>query len=44
MGLDSNTALSHLRFSLGIGNSDEDVDYVLEVLPLLVRRLRDRPV
>ena len=29
-----------LRFSLGWGNTDEDVDRVIEVLPDIVARLR----
>ena len=30
-----------LRFTVGIDNSDEDVDYVLSVLPGIVQKLRD---
>jgi cysteine desulfurase len=41
MGLGTETVLSHLRFSLGRENTDDDVDYVLDVLPGLVRRLRE---
>jgi len=40
MGLDSTTARSTLRFSLGRGNTREDIDYVLELLPPLVERIR----
>ena len=41
MGLGAETVLSHLRFSLGRENTDEDVDYLLDLLPALVRRLRE---
>ena len=34
------TAQGSLRFSLGRGNTDQDVDYVLETLPEIVGRLR----
>jgi cysteine desulfurase len=34
-------AHSSTRFSLGHGNSEEDVDYILEVLPPIVQRLRE---
>jgi len=40
MGLDSTTARSTIRFSLGSQNSREDIDYVLEILPPLVDRIR----
>jgi cysteine desulfurase len=30
-----------LRFTVGIDNTDEDVDYVLSVLPGIVNRLRE---
>jgi len=30
-----------LRFTVGIDNSDEDVDYVLSVLPGIVQKLRE---
>ena len=30
-----------LRFSLGIENTEEDVDQLLEKLPLIIERLRD---
>ncbi|MEO0073252.1 MAG: aminotransferase class V-fold PLP-dependent enzyme, partial [candidate division WOR-3 bacterium] len=32
---------SSVRFSLGPGNTDEDVDYVIEVFPRVVARLRE---
>ena len=40
MGLAQEEALNSVRFSLGRDNNDEQIDYVLEVLPELVRRLR----
>ena len=40
MGLDPLTARGSLRLTLGRGNTREDVDYVLKVLPPLVERLR----
>ncbi len=40
MGLDAKTSVSHVRFSLGRGNTEEDVDYVLSVLPGIVEKLR----
>ncbi len=40
IGLDHATAHGSVRFSLGFGNSEEDVDYVLEKAPPIVERLR----
>jgi cysteine desulfurase len=40
MGITPNTAQSSIRFSLGYGSSDEDIDYVIEVLPGIVEKLR----
>jgi cysteine desulfurase len=40
MGVADHEALGALRFSLGRGTSEADVDRVLEVLPPLVERLR----
>ncbi len=40
MGKSPITAQSAIRFSLGWTNTQEDVDYVLEVLPAIVGRLR----
>ncbi len=40
MGVPPTIAHSSLRFSLGRGTTDEDVCYVLEVLPGIVERLR----
>jgi cysteine desulfurase len=39
MGLDALSSRGALRFSLGYDTSDEDIDYVLEVLPRLANRL-----
>jgi len=41
MCVDVVLAHSSTRFSLGIDNTEEDVDYVLEVLPPIVQRLRE---
>jgi cysteine desulfurase len=40
MGVDSATAQGSVRFSLGRDNTQEDIDYVLQVLPDIVSRLR----
>jgi len=40
IGLSHEIAHGSLRFSLGMGNSREDVDYVTDVLPDIVNRLR----
>jgi len=40
MGLSHATAQGSLLFSLGIDNTNKDIDYVLEVLPPIVDRLR----
>ena len=40
MGLDHQTAHGSLRFTLGDDNTEEEIDYVLEVLPEIVARLR----
>jgi len=40
MGLDHQTAHGSLRFSLGVDNTEEDIDYVLKVMPDIVARLR----
>lgn len=40
LGLDSETGRGTIRFSLGKDNVDEDVDYVVSVLPELVDKLR----
>ena len=41
LGLDPQTALSSLRFSLGRENTMRDVDYVMEYLPETVSRIRE---
>jgi cysteine desulfurase len=41
MGVHPATAQGSIRFSLGRGNTEEDVDTVLEVLPPIVKRLRE---
>ena len=41
MGLDPELAHGSIRFSLGWGISADDIDYVLETLPPVIKRLRD---
>lgn len=43
MGIPAGTAVGNIRFSLGRDNGDDDVDYLLEVLPGTVQRLRESP-
>ena len=40
MGIAPEIAQGSLLFSLGVNNTEEDVDYVLEALPPIVDRLR----
>ena len=40
IGLDHQTAHGSIRFSLGRGNAEEDIDYVLDIIPSIVDRLR----
>lgn len=40
LGRDDELARGSIRFSFGKDNTDQDVDYVLEVLPRVVQRLR----
>jgi cysteine desulfurase len=40
MGLEPVTSRGALRFSLGMGNTEEDVEYCLEVLPPLAMKLQ----
>jgi len=40
MGLPPEVAHGSVRMTLGTGNTDEDVDYVLEVLPPIIDKLR----
>ena len=41
MGLDHKSAHGSLRLSIGRGNTEEDIDYVLDVIPEIVTRLRE---
>ncbi|MDD5258929.1 MAG: cysteine desulfurase NifS [bacterium] len=41
LGVSPEVAHSSLRFSLGRLNTDEDVDYLLEALPRIVKKLRE---
>ena len=41
MGVDPAETQGSIRFSLGKDNSKEDIDYVLAVLPPIIKRLRD---
>ncbi|MBQ6600386.1 MAG: cysteine desulfurase NifS [Clostridia bacterium] len=41
IGLKHEVAHGSLRLSLGENNTEEDVDYILEVLPPIIERLRD---
>jgi cysteine desulfurase len=40
MGVPVDWALGAVRTSLGAGTTAEDIDYVLEVLPAVVQRIR----
>ena len=40
MGIDSDLAHASLRLTVGAGNTDLDIDHVLETLPAIVARLR----
>ncbi len=40
IGLPPETAHGSIRFTLGRGNTEEDVDYLIEVLPMIIERLR----
>ncbi|MBS3947934.1 MAG: cysteine desulfurase NifS [Dethiobacter sp.] len=40
MGLDHQMAHGSLRLTLGVGNTEEEIDYVLAVVPEIVARLR----
>jgi cysteine sulfinate desulfinase/cysteine desulfurase-like protein len=33
--------VGNIRFSLAPGNSEDDVEYLLEILPGIIQRLRD---
>jgi len=41
MGVDPADTQGSIRFSLGRDNTKEDMDYVLQVLPPIIKRLRD---
>ncbi len=41
MGVPLSRSKGSLRFSLGLDNTEADVDWVLEILPAIVSRLRD---
>ena len=41
MGVDAAETQGSIRFSLGRDNTKEDVDYVIEILPPIITRLRD---
>jgi len=41
MGIDPGLAQGSLLLTLGMGNTMEDVNYLLEVLPPIVKRLRE---
>ncbi len=41
MGLDTDAAVGSLRFSLGQGTTEEDIEYVIARLPALIGRLRE---
>ena len=43
IGHSAELAQGTLRITLGRDNSDGDVDYLMEVLPNLIKRLRDLP-
>jgi cysteine desulfurase len=40
MGLPLEWSMGAVRATLGGGNSDQDIDYVLDVLPSVVQRIR----
>jgi cysteine desulfurase len=40
LGISPVDAKGSIRFSLGYGNKEEDVDYVLDILPGIIRKLR----
>lgn len=40
IGLDHQTAHGSIRFSLGRGNSEDDIDYILKKLPPIIEKLR----
>ena len=40
IGLDRSDARASVRFSLGRCTTDDEIDYVLDVIPRIVQRLR----
>ena len=40
MGIPSNVAQSSIRFSMGWGTTEEDIDHIINVLPSIIGRLR----
>ena len=40
LGLDDHSAHGSVRFSLGLGNDEADIEYVLKIMPAIVERLR----
>ena len=41
MGVPPEVAWRAIRFSLGGSNTEEEIDYVVEMWPQIIRRLRD---
>jgi len=41
MGVDAAETQGSVRFSLGRDTTDEDINYVIGVLPAIIKRLRD---
>ena len=41
MGISSDLAQGSIVFSLGMGNTPEDIDYLVEEFPAVIKRLRD---
>jgi cysteine desulfurase len=41
MGLSPDRARASIRFSLGKGNTADDIDFALQLIPEVVTRLRD---
>jgi len=41
MGVEATCAQGAIRFSLGKDNNEDDINYVLEVLPPIIKKLRD---
>jgi cysteine desulfurase len=41
MGLPTHRAQNSIRFSLGTGNTEAEIDRVIDILPRIVEKLRD---